>query len=154
MVSNYDVNINLKYRADLTELKQAEAEADRVMTKMDRVITFVRTNTSKIARSIQSVMSIMTNVLRTAGIMLNPVQEAIVGSISVVLASIVQMQSILAAGTGGLSLVLGITMVSTAIGLSITGIYAATQQMDEIRSRLSAAESAARSMVGIYNIWS
>ena len=101
------------------KLAAAEAESERVMTKMEKVILYVKTNAAKLVRAMQSVINIFSGVLKAFGLSLGPVGDALLGTISVVVATVIQMQSILAAGTGGASLVFGVTRVAASIAISI-----------------------------------
>lgn len=148
-----DVEVNVLVKTDLTELQKAEVEADRVMTKMQKVITFVKTNSQKLVRSMQSVVSLMSGILKAAGISIGPIGEALMGTIAVVLASVVQMQSILAAGTAGLSLVFGAAMVGAAIAISVISTMEVMRGMDRINSNLAGASQAAAAAMSLFTQW-
>lgn len=152
-MSSGEVIININTKADLTELQKAEAESERVMTKMQKVITFVKTNSQKLLRSMQSIVSLFSGILKTFGVSLGPVGDALLGTISVVIMSVIQMQSILAAGTGGLSLVFGLAMVSAAIAISIMSSMAVARGMNEIQSQLSGAQASTQAALGLFAIW-
>jgi len=147
------VEVNVIVKADLSDLQKAEAEADRVMTKMQRVIQFAKKNSQKIMRSMQSIVSLFSNVLKSFGVALGPVGEAILGTISVVVASVIQMQSILAAGTGGLSLVFGAAMVGAAITISLISTIETMRGLDRIQSQLAGAQGAVGNLTSLFNTW-
>lgn len=148
------VEVNVIVKTDLTELQKAEVEADRVMTKMEKVISFVKTNSNKMLRSMQSIISLFSNILKTFGVALDPVGEALLGTIGVVIASVIQMQSILAAGTGGLSLAFGTAMIGAAISLSIISTIEVARGMDRIKGQLAGALASTQSALSLFNIWS
>jgi len=152
-VSSSNVEVNVIVKADLTDLQKAEIQAERVMTKMQRVITFVKSNSNKLLRSMQSIISLFSNVLKTVGVSIGPVGEALLSTVAVVVASVIQMQSILAAGTGGLSLIFGAAMVGAAIAISVISTLEIMRGMDRINSQLGAAQSAAQSAISLFNIW-
>lgn len=134
------------------KLAAAEAEAERVMTKMERIIVFVKTNSQKLLRSMQSVITIFSGVLKSFGLSLGPVGEALLATISVVVASVIQMQSILAAGTGGASLVFGVAMVSASIAISILSVIAVQKGMRDVQSQLAGAQSATLGALSLFRI--
>jgi hypothetical protein len=152
-VSKEQVEVNVIVKADTTDLQKAEREADRVMSKMERIISFVKTNSNKLLRTMQSFVSFFSSILKAAGITLGAVGEALLSTISVVLMSVIQMQSILAAGTGGLSLIFGAAMVGVAIAISVIGTMEVMRGMDRIHGELSAAQAAAQSAISMFNIW-
>ena len=148
------VEVNVIVKTDLTELQQAEIEAERVMTKMEKVITFVKTNANKLMRSMQTIISLFSNILRTFGVALDPVGEALLGTIGVVIASVIQMQSILAAGTAGLSAAFGAAMVGAALAISVISTMAVMRGMKDIQGQLAGAQAATQSALSLFNIWS
>jgi len=153
MVSSSTVEVNVIVKADMTDLQRAEVEADKVMSKMQRVISFVKTNSNRLLRSIQGIVSLFSNILKVAGISLGAVGEAMLGTITVVVMSVIQMQSILAAGTGGLSLIFGAAMVGAAIAISVISTMEVMRGMDRINSNLNAGQAAAQSALSLFNIW-
>lgn len=147
------VEVNVIVKTDLTELQQAEIEAERVMTKMEKVITFVKTNSNKLMRSMQTIISLFSNILRTFGVALDPVGEALLGTIGVVIASVIQMQSILAAGTAGLSAAFGAAMVGAALAISVISTIEVARGMSQIKGQLAGALATTQSALSLFTIW-
>ena len=152
-MSENNVFVNVIVKTDMTELQLAEVEADRVMGRMQQVISFCRENSTRLLRSMQTIVSLFSNVLKAAGISIGAVGEALLGTVSVVLMSVIQMQAILAAGTGGLSLILGAAMVGVAITISVISTMEVMRGMDKVNSQLSAAGAAAQNVLSFFRIW-
>lgn len=155
MVSNDRVTVHLELdtaQAE-TELQRLERAADAVMTKAQRTIQFVKTNMSKIARTIDVMVDVFANALRAAGIEIGAVGQALIGSIGVVLQSIIHMQAMLAAGTGGLSLAFGAVMIATAVTTSAMAIYYAQAGIKGVQDEINAAVASVRGLSRLTTIW-
>ena len=153
-MSENTVFVNVIVKSDLTELQEAEVEADRVMGRMQQVISFCKENSTRFLRSMQTLVSLFSNILKAAGISIGAVGEAMLGTISVVLMSVIQMQAILAAGTGGLSLILGAVMIGVAIAISVVSTMEVMRGMDRINGQLNAAGAAAQNVLSLFRTWS
>ena len=153
MSDKLTVDLNIDTADDEAELKALSLHADALMTKMVKVVQYVRTNAAKIARSINAMVDIFSGMLKAAGIQIGAVGEAIISSIGITLQSIISIQTMLAAGTGGLSLTFGIAMVSLAVISSVIAIANAQAGISNVQTQLNGATATMRGLQSLSTIW-
>ena len=153
MSDELTLDLNIDTADDEAKLEALSRHADALMTKMGRVVQYVRTNAAKIARSINAMVDIFSGMLKAAGIQIGAVGEAIIASIGITLQSIISMRSIMDAGTGGLTLGLSIAMVSLAVISSVIAIANAQAGISNVQTQLNGATATMRGLQSLSTIW-
>ena len=153
MSDELTLGLNFDTADDETKLEALSRYADALMTKMSKVVQYVRTNAAKIARSINAMVDIFSGVLKAAGIQIGAVGEAIIASIGITLQSVISMRSIMDAGTGGWSLGISIALVSLAVISSVIAIANAQAGISNVQTQLNGATATMRGLQSLSTIW-
>lgn len=135
------------------ETKEVMRQTKKMQREANRVQNEVRRRNRMVMRTVYQGLTTFSSVIASLPGLLTPLQEAAVSIATQAMMTVVQIQAILAAGTGGLSLVASAGPLALALLAFTATEIMILQKKDEAAREFRAAEAALSGLESIVSIW-